>query len=87
MNVCMNREECVFAMMTYVKRQEPSPGEGEGARSAGEGSPTKCSVYRPHPAFGHPLPGGEGARLVHVTVIANHNSLFDVLSIHSLQLL
>src|SRR5262245_14175940 len=34
----------------------------------------KCSVYYPHPAFGHPLPEGEGSRLVHVTVIANHST-------------
>ena len=30
----------------------------------------KCSGY-PHPAFGHPLPEGEGARVVHVTVNAD----------------
>jgi len=62
-------------MMTYVRGRGPLP-PGEGARSAGEGGPTKCSVY-PHPAFGHPLPEGEGTRLVHITVIANPSSLFE----------
>src|SRR5262245_40375284 len=62
-----------FVMMTYVKGRSPLP-PGEGARSAGEGAPTQ-SLYHPHPAFGHPLPEGEGTRLLHVTVIANYNSL------------
>jgi len=39
----MNREECVFVMMMYVKGRSP-------------------------------LPEGEGARLIHVIAIANHNA-------------
>jgi len=58
--------------------------EGAGALSLRERvrearvrvSPTKCLVY-PHPAFGHPLPEGEGACLIRFTAIANHNTLFD----------
>jgi len=56
----MNWDEClfVFVMMTYVRSRGPLP-PGEGARSAGEGKPR--SVSHPHPAFGHPLPEGEGS--------------------------
>src|SRR5262245_7856708 len=78
----MNREECVFVMMTDVKGQEPSP-PGEGARSAGEGGPTKCSVCYPHPAFGHPLPEGEGDRLLQVTVLRTTTAFSALFPIHS----
>src|SRR5215510_4682983 len=36
--------------------------EREGAKRQGEGSNDETfSAYCPHPAFGHPLPGGEGS--------------------------
>src|SRR6185369_16309121 len=44
---------------------------GEGARSAGEGQKPEVSSRGPHPAFGHPLPEGEGPRF-NVSLIAGY---------------
>src|SRR5262245_15660823 len=47
--------------MRYVKSRSPLPPgpPGEGARSAGEGDPTKCSI-QPSPGLRPPSPGGRG---------------------------
>src|SRR5678815_1994176 len=67
--------------------KSPLP-RGEGARSAGEGQEPQVSSRGPHPAFGHPLPEGEGPRLKVMAACDNARHGFgeieDAISAHPL---